>query len=158
MSRAPFQVLVLPYRRCSNGTVEYALFRRADRDAWQGIAGGGQGLETPNAAAVRELFEEANITPTEPLVGLASLGAIPVEHFRDRESWPPELETIPEYAFGVDVGYQPIRLSAEHVSMQWMSFSDAHARLTWESNRAALREIGVMVVRGLAGMWVLGVI
>lgn len=42
--RAAFQVLVLPYRQTSQGT-EFALFRRADADCWQGVAGGGEAGE-----------------------------------------------------------------------------------------------------------------
>jgi hypothetical protein len=37
MPRAPFQVLVLPYRRMGPH-VEYAIFRRSDNDAWQGLS------------------------------------------------------------------------------------------------------------------------
>ena len=40
MARAPFQILVFPYRRRGD-KFEFALFRRADDGYWQGIAGGG---------------------------------------------------------------------------------------------------------------------
>ena len=59
MSRAPFQVLVNPYRKRSNGHFEYALMQRADDGTWQGIAGGGEDGETPFEAAIRETYEEA---------------------------------------------------------------------------------------------------
>lgn len=56
MPRAPFQVLVYPYRRLEGGLVNYALFRRSDAGWWQGIAGGGEGRESPEEAARREAF------------------------------------------------------------------------------------------------------
>ena len=41
MPRAPFQVLVFPYRKNFQNQFEFALLLRADEDFWQGIAGGG---------------------------------------------------------------------------------------------------------------------
>ena len=145
MSRAPFQVLVLPYRRRQDGVIEYAVFRRADRGAWQGIAGGGEDLESPEAAAAREAFEEAGIPPSRLCTRLASVGAIPVEHFVEREAWSPALRTIPEYCFGVDVADHTIRLSPEHSAFRWLEFGQACALLEWESNRVALRELDATI-------------
>ena len=139
MARAPFQILVLPYRRQTDG-LEYAIFRRADNDGWQGIAGGGEDLETPRDAAVREIQEEAGITATR-LLHLDAVGTVSVEHFRERHAWDPALRQIPEYAFGVAVDESAISLSPEHLEVAWLTFEDALARLPWESNRIALREL-----------------
>ena len=48
MARAPFNVLVFPYRLTNHG-LEYAIFNRADaeEDFWQGLSGGGEDRETP---------------------------------------------------------------------------------------------------------------
>jgi len=139
MARAPFQILVLPYRR--HGVhVEYAIFKRADSGAWQGIAGGGEDRETPYDAAVRELKEEAEITTTT-LLPLDAVGTVAVEHFRERHDWDPALRQIPEYAFGAAVDDATISLSIEHVEVAWLTFDEALARLSWESNRIALREL-----------------
>jgi dATP pyrophosphohydrolase len=145
MTRAPFQVLVLPYRRRPEGAIEYALLRRADLDVWQGIAGGGEDLEGPHTAAAREAFEEAGIPFALPLTPLGSLGAIPVEHFADRHAWSPNLEVIPEYSFGVDLTGHTMSLSREHSAVRWLDFAAAHALLEWESNRAALRELAAVL-------------
>jgi dATP pyrophosphohydrolase len=141
MARAPFQVLVLPYRRRADGAIEYALFRRADQGVWQGIAGGGEDFESPEAAAAREAFEEAGIPSSSPCTRLASVGAVPVEHFADREAWSPALRTIPEYCFGVDVADHAIRVSPEHSAFQWLELGPACTLLEWASNRVALREL-----------------
>lgn len=141
MARAPFQVLVLPYRRGAYGIIEYALFRRADLDVWQGIAGGGEDLESPETAAAREAFEEAGIPHRRPLTRLVSVGAIPVEQFSNRATWDPAVRTVPEYSFGVDMTNASFRLSQEHSSVRWVEFHTACSLLEWDSNRAALREL-----------------
>ena len=41
MPRAPFQVLVLPYRKSAEA-FEFAVFHRSDDACRQGIAGGGE--------------------------------------------------------------------------------------------------------------------
>ena len=46
MSRAPFQVLVIPYRYCTDGSLEYCLLKRTDMGIWQFVAGGGETGET----------------------------------------------------------------------------------------------------------------
>lgn len=146
MVRAPFQVLVLPYRRADHH-LEYAIFRRADNDASQGVAGGGEDSETPRDAAVRELREEAGITTTNTLLELGSVGTIGVEHIRDRDSWNPELRRIPEYAFAIDVERCELSVSAEHSEVAWLTFEQAFVRLAWESNRTALRELHTRLSR-----------
>ena len=62
MGRAPFQVLVIPYRH-SGRDFEYCAFHviEAEGGFWQFVAGGGKGDETPLAAARRESLEEAGI-------------------------------------------------------------------------------------------------
>src|SRR4051794_8996077 len=101
--RAPFQVLVFPYRFTGNENIEYAVFRRSDLGVWQGIAGGGEISETPEATSQREAHEEAGIAIDSPFLRLNAIGQIGVEHFTDRTGWSPDLLTIPEYSFGVAV-------------------------------------------------------
>jgi dATP pyrophosphohydrolase len=140
MARAPFQVLVLPYRR-SGARLEYAVFRRADLGVWQGLAGGGEDGETPDEAASREAFEEAGISSSSPVQRLTSVSAIAVEHFSDRQSWDPSLATIPEYSYAVDADGQPLQLSVAHTDVRWVDFEEGLTILEWESNRTALREL-----------------
>lgn len=141
MARAPFQVLVFPFRMAPDGAPEYAVFRRADLDVWQGIAGGGEDAESPDEAAAREAREEAGLTCERPLLQLNSVDQIAVEHFRDRDMWDPATRAIPEYSFGAPAGAAPISLSAEHTALEWLRFENALARLSWAGNRSALREL-----------------
>jgi len=84
--------------------------------------------------------EETGIA-TAALLRLDAVGAIDVEHFRERHAWDPALTQIQEYAFGASVDGWEISLSPEHVEFVWSTFEDALARLSWESNRIALREL-----------------
>jgi dATP pyrophosphohydrolase len=79
MSRAPFQVLVLPFHCLQSGSLEYAIFKYWDRRYWQFIVVGGENLEKPVESAKREAFEEASISPESEYIILDSCNTIPVE-------------------------------------------------------------------------------
>ena len=140
MPRAPFQVLVLPYRRTTN-TREFAVFSRRDYPCWQGIAGGGEDDEAPLEAAKREAFEEAGLSSAGEFTPLQSLCTVPVIEFRDNRTWDPALYVIPQYSFGVDCARQSLVLSHEHDALEWLPYAEAHARFTYDSNRTALWEL-----------------
>ena len=72
MARAPLQVLVFPYRFAEGGALQFALFRRSDGagDVWQAVSGGAEDDETPEAAARREMNEEAGIPRDADLTAL----------------------------------------------------------------------------------------
>ena len=57
MSRAKFQVLIIPFRILENGITKFAVAKRSDMDIWQFLSGGGEGDETPLKAAKREANE-----------------------------------------------------------------------------------------------------
>ncbi len=140
MPRAPFQILVLPYRRTTNA-LEFAVLRRGDNSCWQGIAGGGEDDETPLEAAKREAFEEAGIAGGCEFTPLQASCTVPVTFFQDRETWDPSLYVIPEHSFGVDCTGQTLTLSNEHDAVEWLPYAEASARLTYDSNRTALWEL-----------------
>ena len=160
MPRAPFQVLVIPFRRTPEG-IRYALFKRhliemvdlkldgtgnapleqLNAGFWQPVAGGGEDNETPEEAARREAFEEAGIHGDLRLIRLDTVSSIPVVHFPDRDHWGPEIHVIPEYSFGIEVENEEISLCDEHTEYQWLNYSDAYARVRFDSNRTALWEL-----------------
>ena len=141
MTRAPFQVLVFPYRILPDGQIVYAVFRRGDEgEHWQAIAGGGEVGETRLEAAKREAWEEAGIARSEKYVELESMTTVPAiefASFRDRE----DLFVIPEYSFGVEVVADDLVLSAEHTACAWLPYEEARAILRWDSNKTALWEL-----------------
>ena len=141
MARAPFQVLVFPYRQVGEQDFEYALFKRADQDYWQAIAGGGEGGESVIEAARRETLEEAGILPDAPLLTLQTIESVPVTEFKDSYLWGEETYVIPQYCFGVLASSHEIKISHEHTLYRWFSYSEAYQLLKYESDRTALWEL-----------------
>jgi dihydroneopterin triphosphate diphosphatase len=148
MARAPFQVLVFPYRATAEGEYEFAIFCRSDDASWQGIAGGGEDDEIPLQAARREAWEEAGIPTSFPFVALQSSASVPVTCFPSSYLWGAQTYVIPEYAFGVEVATGTPLLSEEHTEFRWLPFSQAEHILRYDSNRIALWELNQRI-RGL---------
>ena len=150
MSRAPFQVLVLPYKIGPKNTHRYAIFSRRDsKNCWQGIAGGGESNESPRAAAKREAYEEAGIETTSKYIKLDALCTLPVVNVCGFK-WGPKVLVIPEYCFGVEIKEQEIKLSREHSGFKWVSYVDAMKMLKWDSNRNALWELNYRLGKSLS--------
>lgn len=143
--RAPFQVLVILYRRVER--IEFAAFRRAVEHYWQFVAGGGDEGEDGEQAALREVEEEAGISSPRPLLRLQTVASIPVHHFSAREYWPSGLMAVPEYCFALDATGFDLALSREHAEYAWLSFEECHSRLHWPSNQAALCELNERLIR-----------
>jgi len=150
MARVPIQVLVLPYRYCANGGIEYAIFRRRDHAVacWQGVAGGVEEGESVAEAARREMTEEAAIPSDAPLLSLDAIASVPASEFRERDLWGPDLYVVMEHAFGVclDDG-QAVTLSGEHTEYRWAPYGEAAKLLRWDSNRTALWELNERLTR-----------
>ena len=141
MARAPFQVLVIPYRKNSQGSYEFAILKRSDQHYWQFIAGGGEDTETPIEAARRESFEEAAIQSTSAFIALTTICSVPVFGFPAHKNWIHHKYVIPEYNFAVDAADTEIRISKEHTEIQWCVYKEAVERLRWDSNKTALLEL-----------------
>jgi len=141
MARAPFQILVLPFRVNGADVFEYALFKRSDESYWQGIAGGGEDSEAALAAAKREAFEEAQISPATPFFALQTMPMVPVFHFQARDHWPKDLYVIPNFCYAADCSSIAFALSDEHSEYKWMRYDHGYDALRWEDNKIALWEL-----------------
>jgi dATP pyrophosphohydrolase len=141
MARAPFQVLVYPYRRIHDGGFEYALLKRADAGYWQAVAGGGEDDETPLEAAKREAYEEAGIPTNLDFLQLDTIEPVPVIEFRDSYLWGDHVYVIPQYCFGVLVKDSHIVLSREHTEWKWLMYEEAHDLVKYDGNKTALWEL-----------------
>ncbi len=139
MTRAPFNVLVIPYR-LNAGIQEYAVFHRSDVDMWQFIAGGGEDDEVPLATAMREANEEAGIDQDAGWTALDASASIPRNAFPGAH-WPADIFVITEHSLAVLVQDTDIQLSHEHDRFEWLDYDTAATRLTWDSNRVALWEL-----------------
>ncbi|WP_144699906.1 NUDIX hydrolase [Fictibacillus phosphorivorans] len=138
--RAPYQVLVIPYRIIGS-YVKYAILKRADQNYWQGIAGGGEGEETPVEAARREALEEAGLSASCNLIQLDSVTSLPVKHVVGHYLWGEDIYVIPEYSFGLEVLNDELTLSSEHSTYKWVDYEEALTLLKWDSNKTALWEL-----------------
>ncbi len=136
--RAPYQVLVIPFR-LRIAEPEFAVLKRSDAAYWQFVAGGGEKGETILEAAQREVREEIGITGR--FVQLDSHATVPRDCFVEAHRWRSDVYVIPEYSFAVDAGDAEIILSNEHTAVQWVSYPHARALLRWDSNRTALWEV-----------------
>jgi dATP pyrophosphohydrolase len=136
--RAPFQVLVIPFR-WREGGLEFALLKRRDAGYWQFVAGGGEEGETPLEAAERETLEETRVVGE--IIRLDSTSSVPRTCFAGGESWGEEVYVIPEYSFGVEICKLELRLSSEHTELRWAPYEEARRLLKWDSNRTALWEL-----------------
>lgn len=141
MSRAPYNVLVLPYYIYENN-VEYCIFKRADMNIWQFIAGGGEDDEEPRTAAIRESLEEASISPNSNYRQLVSMGYVSVENFSEkvRQTWG-EKSVIPVFTFSVNLDKKDIVISDEHTEFKWCSYTKARERLYFDLDKTALYEL-----------------
>ncbi|HEY3134886.1 MAG TPA: NUDIX pyrophosphatase [Blastocatellia bacterium] len=141
MARAPFQVLVYPYRKIREDGLEYALLKRSDAGYWQGIAGGGEDNETPLEAARREAYEEAAIPADSDFLQLDTVEHVPVTEFKDSYLWGDDVYVIPQYCFGVLVDHGGIVLSCEHSDCAWLTYEQAYALAKYDGNKTALWEL-----------------
>lgn len=141
--RAPFQILVIPFRRTASG-LEFAVLKRSDAGWWQFVAGGGEDDERPIQAAERETREETGLRGD--LLPLDSLASVPKDCFAVADSWGDDVYVIPEYSFAVDAGSHHITLSAEHTECCWVDYDRACDLLKWDSNRNALWELNERLI------------
>lgn len=143
MARAPFQVLVIPYRFTPENQSEYSLFLRSSPrygEFWQPVAGGGEDNESQLEAARRETHEETGTAPSSTFITLDSLATIPAPQAAGMRCGPGVL-VIPEYAFGVFAEDTEIRISTEHLSSRWVDYTSAREMLLFDSNKNALWEL-----------------
>ncbi|MDO9334415.1 MAG: NUDIX pyrophosphatase [Dehalococcoidales bacterium] len=146
MSRAPFQVLVVPFFRNKSGRIEFAIFKRRDGGYWQGIAGGGEDNETPAETAKRETQEESGIHEIARYITLDTICSVPVTEFPGA-MWGDSIYVIPEYFFAVEVMNKKITLSDEHTEYRWVKYKEAVELLKWDSNKTALWELNQRLMK-----------
>ncbi|ROR26877.1 dATP pyrophosphohydrolase [Vibrio crassostreae] len=135
--RAPFQVLVFPYQMVNNKPC-YLIARRSDNGVWQVVSGGGEGNESIQESAERELFEETKLIGLNWQL-LDSMCMLPKTYYAGNQNWNDHRYVIPEYCFSVQVKTEPC-LSNEHKQYRWCYYKEAKEILEYDSNRIALWE------------------
>ncbi|MCM1991195.1 NUDIX hydrolase [Oceanirhabdus seepicola] len=145
--REPYQVLVIPYK-IINDDIKFAIFSRSDMKCWQWIAGGGEDFdESIIESARREAYEEARIPLNSALIELDSRTTIPVEHCAGGFIWGDDVYVVEEYSFGVNVISDKLEISSEHKGFKWVSYDEAMELLKYDSNRSALWELNIRLLR-----------
>ena len=150
MARQPRQVHVYLYRQRGDA-VEYAIFQRADMpECFQGVCGGGEGDETLEQAARREVFEEAGVTENLPLYRLESISNLPDTLFSawERAAWGPQVCVVLMYFFAMPFEGE-IVLSDEHLQVEWLPYEVAYERVYFEDQKIALYELNERLKRGV---------
>lgn len=142
--RAPFQVLVIPYK-IESSIPKFCVFKRSDAGWWQFIAGGGEDNEAPAEAAQRETFEESGIM-VKGLYQLTLSFYVPANCISDKHriNWPADTYVLPEYCFAVNTNEQ-IEISQEHTEYKWATFDEANKLLHWDSNKVDLYELNCII-------------
>ena len=150
MSRAPFQILVVPFTKHSDGLFRYAVLKRNSSTGgyWQLAAGGGKPGEEPKDAARREAHEEIGSDPESSLIRLDTLTMIPVVNIGGFE-WGKDVLVIPEYCFGLELVSETLSLSHEHTDYRWLTYEEASDLVNWESNKTALWELNHRLTHNL---------
>ena len=148
--RSPFQVLIFPFIK-DRGEYYYCLFKRADLNIWQAIAGGGEGDETPLEAAKREFFEEiSTMRANSDFIRLSSMTTIPAANIKGL-IWG-NIIMIPEISFGIEMQSKDINLGNEHTQYQWNVYKEAEVKLRYDSNKSALWELDYCLKNGFEGI------
>lgn len=105
---------------------------------WQGVAGGGEGDETPIVAAIRETREETGVEISD-IVDLKSVAELSVIDVAGCYRWGEDIRVIPEFAFLAEVPFDTeIKISGEHTEYLWCNSEHAMQLLEWDSNRQAI--------------------
>jgi dATP pyrophosphohydrolase len=154
MARTPNNVLVLPFRRRADASVEFAVFLRADQagEVWQGVAGGVEDGESLLEAARREFAEETGIEAAAARwLLLDTRASVPAAIFQDSARWGADTYVVTEHAFAVEVGGESdVRLSHEHSECRWLDLAAASSLVRYDSNRTALWELSERLTRAKA--------
>ncbi|MGD0387674.1 MAG: NUDIX domain-containing protein [Tepidisphaeraceae bacterium] len=134
-------------RTTADGTAhEFLQLRRRKDDfmggTWQAIYGQSEKGETPVAAVLRELKEEAGLVPAE----LYRLDQVSVFYVASTDTmW----HCIPFCA--IVTRQQPVVLNDEHDDHRWVQVADVQRLFTWKDNRDAIADIqGYILVDSLA--------
>ncbi len=143
MARAPFQVLIIPFRK-KDDSYEYCIFKRTDMEMWQFVSGGGEDSETYLESAIREMYEETSVSVSKDIFRLKTISSIPTYCFKEIMHNYPDLFVIPEYTFAVKISSEFV-LSHEHSEYQWVDYDDALLRLKYDSNKTALYELSMLL-------------
>ncbi len=150
--RLPYQILIIPYKRDSED-FKFLILKRSDFDFWQWVSGGGESEDNGVLnTIIRELKEEINVSvDPEKIIKLESRNTI----FEDEplKYKNKNITVLPEYAFGVELKEDEIKISKEHKEYKWVTKEEAERLLKYDSNKTALSELNKLIRKEVDGSW-----
>lgn len=141
--RKPKNVLVFLYR--FNKNIEYCIFYRNDLKFWQGLLGGVEDDEELTDTVIREVYEETGIKVNN-IMKLDTISSIPGINVNKEFNYQNNIYIVYEYAFGIKINNEEIKLSDEHEKYKWVRFEEANNLLKYDSNKTALFELNERLV------------
>ena len=142
--RKPKQVLVFLYR-IINDKYEYCIFYRNDYHFWQGLSGGVEDDEELIDTVKREVYEETGIK-VKNIIKLDTISSIPGINVNKEFNYKNNIYIVYEYAFGIKINNEKIKLSDEHQEYRWSYYDEAITLLKYDSNKTALFELNERLI------------
>ena len=148
MFKTPISALVLVYTQKSHTPdLQVLIMERADKAGfWQSVTGSIEGDETPQQAAIREVFEETGLDAIKyKLQDWQASNVYEIyPHWRYR--YAPGVIENTEHLFSLELpSAVPIKLAPdEHVRYEWVDWREAASRVFSWTNIDALKRLGEM--------------
>ena len=141
--RNPKQVLIFLYR--INKEIEYCIFYRKKEKFYQGLSGGVEDNEELIDTVKREVYEETKIKVNN-ILKLDTISSIPGINVNKEFNYKNNIYIVYEYAFGIKINNEKIKLSDEHEKYIWVNFNEAINLLKYDSNKTALFELNERLI------------
>ena len=142
MAKMKIRVIDAYIYKKNNAGIDFLILKRAHtkiyEHLWQGVAGKIESGEEAWEAAIRELKEETNLTPSKMFI--ADHVSSFYEKYRDRINFVP--------VFGIEVDSMDVTLSDEHCEYKWVDLDKALSYLVWEGQKKGIKTVHDMVFSG----------
>ena len=139
--KMPVSVLVLIH----TPDMQVLLLERADKAGfWQSVTGSLEGDETPQQAAIREVFEETGLSAMQYTLTDWQLSHIYEIYPHWRHRYAPGITQNSEHVFGLELPEKcAVKLAPnEHVRYEWLDWRAAAIKVFSWTNVEAIRALG----------------
>lgn len=119
-------------------------YRKKDK-FWQGLSGGVEDNEELADTVKREVYEETGIKVNN-VIKLDTISSIPGINVNKNFNYKNNIYVVYEYAFGININDEDIKLSDEHEEYRWVNYEEAIKLLKYDSNKTALFELNERLI------------
>ena len=117
----------------------------AIEDYYYSIGGAVHMGETAEEAVKREVYEETGIKVNN-VIKLDTISSIPGINVNKNFNYKNNIYVVYEYAFGININDEDIKLSDEHEEYRWVNYEEAIKLLKYDSNKTALFELNERLI------------